>query len=340
MNKPIGVIGAGSFGITVASLLSENSQVLIVVRRQETMDAINKDRFYKTKINENVRAITDLKELAESCDLIFPVVPSDQFRQLMQKLAPYLRPYHFLIHGTKGFDVKLDAESQTIRRDMIFTMSEVIRQETVVERIGCLSGPNLATEILAGQPAATLIASPYTEVIKAGQKALKTKNFQVYGSHDLLGAELAGALKNIIALGAGILGGKLMGKNLWALLITRGLAEIVHIGVAMGAEAKSFLGVAGIGDLVATCSSDTSRNYTFGAKLASGLSVEEIANSMEETAEGYRTLKPIMALIEHYKIHAPITYILFKVFYRKYPIDSALEYLMTYRYEVDVDYIK
>jgi glycerol-3-phosphate dehydrogenase (NAD(P)+) len=218
-------------------------------------------------------------------------------------------------------------------------MSEVVLEESSVVRVGCLSGPNLAAEIVAGQPTATVIASRFKEVIHAGQKVLNSRRFHVFGSYDLLGAELAGALKNIIALGSGILGGLGMGRNVQGLLIAKGLGEMVHFGLAMGASNQAFVGVAGIGDLVATATSTNSRNYTFGTYLAQGLKVEEIRSQMPELAEGVRTLRIAHALAKHYKLHVPITDMLYAVVFEGVPVERALEYLMTYPYGVDVDYI-
>lgn len=337
--KPYGVVGAGSFGITIANLISQNGDVLIYTRNPETVRAINELHFHKIKLRNNLRATNSLEEIAVNCDVIFPILPSDSFREVLCELGAFLTPRHILIHGTKGFDVRFFNEGGSIRREHISTMSQVIEQETVVRRIGCLSGPNLSAEILQGQPAATVVASQYTEVIKLGQAALKSKYFQVYGNHDILGAELAGALKNIIALGAGLLHSKGLGRNVWALLITRGLAEMVHIGKSMGAGANTFLGVAGIGDLVATAASENSRNFQFGSRFASGESVAQILENSDEVAEGVRTLRVIKALVDHYKLHSPITEILYRIFYRNMKVDDALEYLMSYPYAVDVDFI-
>ena len=178
-----------------------------------------------------------------------------------------MHPYHILIHGTKGFDITgIDENELTTKpfdRSNVHTISEVIVQESNVVRIGCLSGPNLASEIMAGQPAATVIGSKFSEVIKKGRNALDSSKFHVFGTHDILGAELAGALKNAIAIGSGILGGLGLGKNIQALLITRGLMEMVYFGKKMGANSKAFIGTAGIGDLIATATSTASRKLYF-----------------------------------------------------------------------------
>jgi glycerol-3-phosphate dehydrogenase (NAD(P)+) len=296
------------------------------------------------KLSERITATNDLSELASKCILIFPIVPSNTFRPMMQSMSPYLRPHHIIIHGTKGFDLRGKNEdelskSKTITRDHVRMMSEVIREESVVVRIGCLSGPNLAAEIMAGQPTAALVGSRFREVIQAGQSVLNSPKFHVFGSYDILGAELAGALKNIVALGSGIIGGMGMGRNMQGLLISRGLAEMIYFGKALGADSQAFLGVAGIGDLVATATSTNSRNYTFGQRIAKGETTEEIRKSMPELAEGVRTLRIARQLAKHYKLHVPITTMLYAVVFENFPLEKALDYLMTYPYAVDVDFL-
>ena len=292
IRSKIGVIGTGSFGTAIANLLSHNSDVLMYGRQGEMVDAINRDRIHpnlRVQFSENVRATNDLQEVADSCNLIFPVIPSEGFRSMMKQFSPFLHPYHILIHGTKGFDIhnlsEEDLAKGRISRNNVCTMSEVIRQESVVVRIGCLSGPNLAKEINDGQPTATVIGSKFEEVVELGKKALSSRFFQVFGTYEILGAELAGALKNIIAIGSGILGGLGMGKNIQALLITRGLMEMIYFGKAFGTSPKPFVGTAGIGDLVCTATSRESRNYSFGYQMGQGKSVDEILSKMPEVVE-------------------------------------------------------
>jgi glycerol-3-phosphate dehydrogenase (NAD(P)+) len=343
-SKIVGVIGAGSFGTAIANLLAYNSEVLIFSRNPEVVNEINTHHLHKNIVlSPRIRATSDLQEVAVQCTLIFPIVPSSSFRRMMINFAPYLRPYHILIHGTKGLDLVGIDESKprtmNISRKNMFTMSEVIKQESVVVRVGCLSGPNLASEIIAGQPAATAIGSEYKEVIKLGQKALNSKRFHVFGTHQLLGAELAGALKNVIAIGSGILEGKGMGKNIQAMLITRGLIEMINFGKALGATPEAFLGTAGIGDLIATATSTSSRNFTVGLRLAKGESIADISKSMEETAEGIRTLRITRALARHYKLHTPITEMLHEIVFEGFDVEKAMDYLMEYPYGVDVDFL-
>jgi glycerol-3-phosphate dehydrogenase (NAD(P)+) len=183
------------------------------------------------------------------------------------------------------------------------------------------------------------VASEFTEVIDEGQRLLNSPQFFVFGSHDIIGAEIAGALKNVIALGSGYLAGLGLGKNIQAMLITRGLHEIVYFGKAMGAQADAFLGTAGIGDLIATATSTDSRNYKCGVELGKGNSLEQVLAEIDEVAEGVRTLKFAKLLAEHYKISAPITKMLYKIIYEGYAFEDALQYLMRYPYARDVDFI-
>ncbi len=222
---------------------------------------------------------------------------------------------------------------------MVSTMSEVITHESVVVRVGCLSGPNLAKEIIDGQPTATVIASRFQEVIELGQAVLSSKHFHVFGSKDILGAELAGALKNVIAIGSGILWGKGYGKNIQAILITRGLTEMIYFGEKMGAENKAFLGTAGIGDLIATATSKDSRNFTLGFRLGQGESLKHVSDTMPELAEGVRTLKIAHQLSKYFKLRVPIVDMLYKIVFEQFEIDKAIDFLMVYPYDVDVDFL-
>ena len=342
-HSPVGVIGAGSFGTAIAQLLAINTDVLVYSRTAETVENINvRHQCMGISLPQNVRATSSPEELARTCTLLFPIVTSESFRSVMQLFAPFIRPSHIIIHATKGLDlVGIDADNlpNTIQRAQVRTMSEVILEETSAVRVGCLSGPNLAREIFEGQPTATLIGSRYTEVIKAGKIVLNSKKFHVFGSHEILGAELAGALKNVIALGSGILAGRGMGKNIQAMLITRGLSEMIVFGKAFGTGAQAFLGTAGIGDLVATATSTNSRNFTFGYRLAKGETVAQIMETMTEVAEGVRTVNIAIRLARAYKLPVPITTVIYRVVFEGFDVERAVEFLMQYPYEIDVDFV-
>jgi glycerol-3-phosphate dehydrogenase (NAD(P)+) len=344
--KVIGVIGAGSFGMAIANLLAHHNDVLLFSRHEAVVEEINKSRKNKgVTLANRVQATHSMEEIVGSCKLLFPIIPSTAFRKTIISMSPFLTPSHTIIHGTKGFDLinvseeQLQEEKVTITRRNVRTMSEVVLEESHVLRVGCLSGPNLASEILAGQPTATLVASRFKEVIQQGQNALNSPVFHVFGSYDLIGAELAGALKNIIALASGMLEGLGMGRNMQGLLISRGLAEMVYFGKEMGAQSKAFVGVAGIGDLVTTATSPNSRNHTFGQRLAKGETVEQIRATMPELAEGVRTLKIAHELAKHYRLRVPIVQTLYAVIYEGLDMQRALKFLMSYPYDVDVDFL-
>jgi glycerol-3-phosphate dehydrogenase (NAD(P)+) len=276
--------------------------------------------------------------------VIFPIVSSKGFRPVIQQLAPYLHPYHVLIHGTKGLDISIpkgkDLSSyEKLSRDEIKTMSEVIRDETVVVRVGCLAGPNLAKELADGQPAATVVASQFDEVINIGQKLLRNDNFQVYGNKDLIGIELAGVLKNIIAIAAGALSGLGLGENAKGLLVSRGMVEMIYLGKALGGNTQAFLGLAGIGDLVATCNSTLSRNYSVGNRLSKGETLDQIIESMDEVAEGVNTVQIMKRLANNNNVKAPITEMVHKVLFEGMKSEEALRYLMKYPLNVDIGFL-
>lgn len=342
--KAIGVIGAGSFGLAMANMLAQKNDVLIYARRLESVEHMQQHDNYKGKpLHTRIRATNRLDELANSCNVIFPIVPSSSFRSMMRDLAPYLHPYHILIHGTKGLDIKQsskqDLNNYKIDRSHIRTMSEVIREESVVVRIGCLSGPNLATELVQRQPAATVVASHFQEVINEGIRLLRNDRFQVYGSADLVGIELCGVLKNIIAIASGAISGMGLGSNAQALLISRGMVEMIYLGRALGGDVHAFIGLAGVGDLVATCTSRLSRNFTVGYRLAKGESLQEILGSMEEIAEGVHTIQIIKSLSDTLKVKAPITQSLYRVLFEGMRVEVALQYLMKYPLNIDVDFL-
>ena len=341
----VGVVGAGSFGTAIANLLAEKNQVILFVRSKTKAEVVSNTRKSSgQQLNEQIEVTNDMAYLADNCEIIFPIVPSANFREMIRQLSPYLKPYHILIHGTKGLDIHIPEgevinDKNPLSREHVRTMSEVILDETCVVRVGCLAGPNLAKEIDQHLPAATVVASHFEEVIEAGHKLLKNDRFLVYGSNDLIGVELCGILKNIIAIGSGALSGSGLGENARALLISRGMVEMIYIGRALGGNTKAFLGLAGVGDLVATCSSNLSRNFMVGYRLAMGESMEEIADSMEEVAEGVNTIKIIKKLADNYNIRCPITETLYKIIHGKMTVEQSHAYFMKFPYRSEIDFI-
>lgn len=340
-NRTYGVIGAGSFGTAIANLLAENGDVLIYARNPETVKAINEDRMNRgQKIHERIIAVEDPIRVCKENQVLFVAVPSQNFLDLMINLADGLTPEHIMIHCTKGLHTDRQITGfEKVDRKEVKSMSEIILEHSVVLRVGAMAGPNLAREIADGQPAATVIASRFDEVIEIGQQALANPNFLVYGSHDIKGIEMAGILKNYIAIAAGALKGLGLGENAASLLVSRGMAEMIYIGRAFGATERSFIGIAGIGDLMATCSSPLSRNFTVGNRIAKGETLNEIINDMEEVAEGVRTVQVVKSLCDSYNISAPIAQELFNVMFEGLPLKEAIESLMRIPVRVDAEFI-
>ncbi len=335
----VGVIGAGSFGTAVANLLSENSKVILVAHDETTARLIHSTRKTANQdLHANIEVTHRLDEMASKCQVIFPIIPSHDFYACMQDIQSFITPAHILIHGTKGLHLTTEI-SASIRKEDLLTMTQVMEKVTGNKNTGCLAGPNLAREIAEGKPAATVVASSSQEVLDIGQHLLRSSNFQVLWSDDVYGVELCGVIKNIMAIASGALSGFELGENAKALLVNRAMVEMIHIGTHMGAGLKAFLGVAGIGDLMATCNSPTSRNYTVGYRLAKGESPQHIFKNMDETAEGVNTTRLIYHLSEHYGWKTPITKLVYKVLFEDFPVQNAIGLLMKLPVREDIDFI-
>ena len=339
-NKLTGVIGAGSFGTAIANLLAENGNVIIYTRNKDEADNINKTHIHKNiSFSDKIVATNSIEEITSKCTLIFPVVPSDGFLSMLEQFAPYLKPSHMLIHATKGLHTEKKIHPEMIlKKEEVLTMSELIERKTGVVRIGCLAGPNLSKEINEKQPAATVIASRFNEVIAEGHLALRSQRFKVYGSNELRGVELAGVLKNYVAIASGMLTGMGFGDNAKAFLITRGMAELIYIAKALGYNQKAFLGIAGIGDLIATCNSPNSRNFRVGYNLSQGKNLTEIIEEIGEVAEGVKTLQIVKAL-QGYGFQAPLASVLHRIIFEQLPIQKGIDFLMKFPADNDAEYI-
>ena len=298
------VLSAGSWGTTFAKVLADaGCDVALHARRPELAKAIaedgeNRDYLPGIRLPATVRATADPAEALLDADVVVLAVPSQSLRENLTRWAPLLPAEATLLSLMKGIELG------TTKR-----MSEVIAELTGADpgRVAVLSGPNLAREIAEEQPAATVIACTDAERAAALQAACHTPYFRPYTNPDLIGCELGGAVKNVIALACGIAEGLGFGDNTRAALITRGLAETARLGLALGAELTTFAGLAGLGDLVATCSSPLSRNRTFGEKLGRGMSMEEVVESTKQTAEGVKSCRSILDLARAHAVEVPIT---------------------------------
>ncbi|MBT2387106.1 NAD(P)H-dependent glycerol-3-phosphate dehydrogenase [Streptomyces sp. ISL-11] len=320
------VYGTGSWGTAFAMILADaGCEVTMWGRRAALVDAINTTRTNPdylpgTELPAGVRATTDPAEAADGAAFTVLAVPSQTLRGNLTQWAPLLAPDTVLVSLMKG------VELGTAKR-----MSEVVEEVAKVspDRVAVLTGPNLAKEIADRQPAAAVVACRDESVAKRLQAACHTPYFRPYTNTDVVGCELGGAVKNVIALAVGIADGMGLGDNAKASLITRGLAETTRLGLAMGADAHTFAGLAGMGDLVATCSSPLSRNHTFGTNLGRGMTLAETIAVTKQTAEGVKSCESVLDLARRHDVDMPITETVVEIVHEGKPPLVALKELMS-----------
>jgi glycerol-3-phosphate dehydrogenase (NAD(P)+) len=298
------VLGAGSWGTAFAQVLVDaGTETVLWARRPEMANAINymhenPDYLPRITLPPTLHATSDAAEALDGVDLVVLAVPSQTLRVNLAAVVDLIPPDSVLVSLMKGVELGTDKR-----------MSEVIREVADVpsDRVAAISGPNLAREIALREPAAAVVACTDLDVARQVQRACHAGYFRPYRNHDVIGCEFGGAVKNVIALAVGMAAGLGFGDNARASMITRGLAEIARIGVALGAEPLTFAGLAGMGDLVATCSSPLSRNRTFGENLGRGLTVEQVLSRTKQTAEGVKSCRSILDLAIKHNVAAPIT---------------------------------
>jgi glycerol-3-phosphate dehydrogenase (NAD(P)+) len=297
-----GVLGAGSWGTTLADLLARRGHgVTIWAYEAEVVEQINRDRSNELflpgcTLHGSLRAVTDPREAVRGAELVLSASPSHAARGVLRQVAGALDDGALLVSATKG-----------IETDTLSRMSEVAAEVLPTTRFVVLSGPSFAAEVYAGQPTAVVAAARDEPATWEVQRAFSSPRFRVYSNRDVVGAELAGALKNVIAIAAGILEGLGMGHNPRAALLTRGLAEITRLGVALGADPLTFAGLAGMGDLVLTAYGGLSRNRTLGEALGRGERLEEYLAGQRTVAEGVNTTRAAIRLAERAGVEMPIT---------------------------------
>jgi glycerol-3-phosphate dehydrogenase (NAD(P)+) len=323
--KQAAVVGAGSWGTALAKMLSDKGyQITLWGHRQEHVDEIVSERENHTylpgfKLSDNLTATADLKEAVSNQPVVVMVVPSHGFRDVFHKLLPHLSNNTYVISAVKG-----------IENDTLMTMDQVMEDE--LSRLtsppdlhlGVLAGPSFAKEVAAQVPTAVSVAAKSKEEAVFFQEFFNAPLFRVYACTDLIGLELGGALKNIVAIAAGISDGLGYGTNTRAALITRGLAEISRLGVAMGAEPLTFSGLGGLGDLVLTCTGDLSRNRTVGLKLGQGKKLSTILSEMNMVAEGVMTTRSAWNLASKIEVEMPILEQVYQVLYKDKPCNEAV----------------
>lgn len=295
------VIGAGSWGTTVASVAAANTPTILWARRQSVVDSINSvhvnpDYIGSVPLAPELRATSSLEEAVSGADVVVMAVPSQGFREVLSEAAPFVRPWVPIVSLSKG----LEAGS-------MLRMSQVANEVMPGHPVAVLTGPNLASEISVGQPAASVVAIDDAVIATALQEMFASPTFRVYTNPDVIGCEIAGVVKNVIAIASGMAMGMGFGDNTKATLITRGLAEMTRLAVALGGDPMSLAGLAGMGDLIATCSSTSSRNTTVGMRLGQGEALTDILASTKMVAEGVRSSASVLQLARQHGVDMPIT---------------------------------
>lgn len=319
----VAVLGAGNWGVALAHLIACNGRRVALWTRDaaqaEEINTLHRSERAQPGLTLAlaVRAYVDLHEAVADADLLLMVVPSQSFRSVCESYAPFARPEHLVVSCTKGL------EARTHLR-----MTQVLMAETCVRQLGVLSGPNIANEVARGKPAGTVIATRFPRLARLVQKALAGPSMRVFESSDVTGVELLGALKNVIAIGAGMAEELALGDNAKALLVTRGLSEMMRLVLALGAEPATTAGLAGIGDLMVTCSSPLSRNHRLGAALARGESLGDALQHIGMVAEGVYASRAACELATRHGIDMPVFEHIHNVLHHGLPVRDALSALM------------
>ena len=334
-NTKVAVLGGGSFGTVLANIAASNGyKVSLWVRDSEQALRINSEGANSTyhpelQLSSNILASEKLEDVMKSSSLVFIATPSVIFETIMERINPMIEEGSHIISCTKG-----------IKLNPFRSMSDIISMniDTKKNHVGVLSGPNLAREIAEKKVAGTVIASSSNALLNQVKEVLSSDTFKVYSSNDIQGVELAGALKNIYAIICGMADSLDVGENAVGLILTRSMAEMSRFAVAKGANPITFLGLSGMGDLVATCTSGLSRNYQLGSNLGQGMSLQEAKDKVGQVAEGIRTLDVIKEESKDLGIKMPLVDSLHKIIYQKHPPKTLIDDLVNNPHEVDVEF--
>ena len=321
------IVGTTSWGTTLAIMLAKRGEdVCLLAQTPQESERLNRERQNAKyapgqTFPPSLKAMASIEEACHGAEMTIIAVPSSRLRENAKKIKKSLDAATILVSAVKGL------EAETGKR-----MTQLLAEElpsVFKERTCVLSGPNLSKEILLGLPASTVLACRNTNIATSGQNMLNSGTFRVYTNEDVPGVEFGGALKNIIAIGAGIADGLGMGNNAKASFIARGLAEITRLGVAAGAHPSTFAGLAGLGDLIATCESKLSRNHYLGEQLAKGRKLDEIRSTMINTVEGVDTTRAALILAKRYKVEMPIAQVTYQVLFEGMSPQKAMQELMS-----------
>jgi glycerol-3-phosphate dehydrogenase (NAD(P)+) len=323
----IAIIGAGSWGTALGIVAGRaGREVSLWTRNTDVVEAINREhvnRVYLSSqsIPESVRATNDFSEALAGADFVLLAAPSHATRGLLEAMLPRLEANMIFVSATKGIEIETGKRISEVLRDVV--------AERFAPRFVCLSGPSFAQEVAAGQPTAIVAASENPDASRAVQELLSFQNLRLYTNVDVVGAELGGAVKNVMAIAAGMVAGLGLGTNSVAALITRGLAEMTRLALAQGAKMETLMGLAGLGDLVLTCTGHLSRNRFVGQELGKGRPLVAIVGGMREVAEGVKTTRAVKQLAATLNVEMPITNEVHAVLYEGKTAQDAAEELMT-----------
>ncbi len=329
----VAVLGGGSFGTVIGNIVAANGHVTTLwMRSDQRAEILNESQENPTylpgyKLEPGLKASTNLSAAVSGVDIVFVAVPSKSCRAVARELATCIDPSTLVISTTKG-----------IEADGFKLMSQVLAEELPDNPIGVLSGPNLAKEIAAGQITGSVIASSHAPLCETIQGLLHSRSFRVYSSSDMYGVELGGALKNVYAIMAGLGAALGVGENTIGMLLTRSLAEMSRFAVSLGADPLTFLGLAGVGDLIVTCSSPLSRNYRVGYALGEGQSLDDILEKLGQVAEGVNTLKLLKAEADRREIYMPLVSGLYAILYERRTVDEVIGNMMLAEQPQDVEF--
>lgn len=331
--KNISVLGGGSWGTVLAYLASLNgNQVNLWMRDNDLAEEINNTRINSRylpnlDLGKNITATSQIEDIKES-DLIIFCVPSDAFRDVSLLASSFINENTFLVTATKG-----------VEKDDFSLMSKILEEYYSKNLIGILSGPNLAEEIANHHLSGTVIASKHKILRDEVIQNLSTDFFRIYENDDPYGVEMGGALKNIYAIACGIADGLNSGENTIGMIMTRGLGEMSRLATDLGANPQTFLGLAGVGDLITTCASPLSRNHQFGKYIGEGLSVEEAKQKIGQTIEGLKTLKVVKNISDKHGVEMPIVDSLYKIIYKGSNLDGSIQNVLGKDILKDVEFI-
>ncbi|MGZ8615379.1 MAG: NAD(P)H-dependent glycerol-3-phosphate dehydrogenase [Actinomycetota bacterium] len=301
------VLGAGSWGTTVATLLAGRHPTMLWARNPDTADEIEREHTNESylpgfRLPENLLATADLEKAVAQAELLIVGVPTTAVRSTLEEARTWIHPWIPVVSLSKGLE-----------QGSLLRMTQIIAEVIPGHPAAALTGPNIAREIMGGQAAASVIATPDLAVARALQHVMRRGVFRIYTNHDVVGCELGGALKNVVAIACGIAQGLGVGDNTRSMVMTRGLSELTRLGVAMGGEAATFAGLAGMGDLVTTCISPHSRNRGVGEQLGAGRTLAEITSEMKMVAEGIKTAVTAHDLAERYELDLPVHEAIYRV---------------------------